>query len=1023
MADSDIVCNKSNATRLSEEDGRRDLAEITKAIAKLRKRIQLTPEDPAKMSRRFNKLGTLLYSRFEQTGDFVDLDEAIEREEKSVELTPDCHSEMPVRLNSLATFLCSRVHSTENISDIYEAVSMMQRSVALTPDGHADMPERLQSLGTSLWLRFKRIGHIEDLNDAIFKGRESLELTPEGVDMPRRLDSLATSLSSRFERAGDIGDVTEAISLKRKSVERTPDNHERMPARLSSLGSSLHLRFERTGDIGDLDEALVMKRQSVELTPDGHADLPTMLMSLCASLKLHSERTGDIAELNDAVLLNRKSVELTPEWHVDMPGRLTNLAVLFDSRFERTGDIGDLNEGVSKKRRALELTHHGHSMRPARLNSLGISLWMRSERNGYIADLDEAISIKRNALELTPFDHVDMPVLLTSLSRSLESRFQRTDNLRDLYEAIYKYKAAATHPSGSPHTKLEAAKCWVRSLTRNLSHPTPSDILLAFDTTIHLIALTATLEQTLQRRYAHLRDSSGLPLQGASSAFTLGRIDKALEWLEQGRCLVWGQLTNLRTPLDDLRRHDSSLAQNFMETSKQLETAGSVRSTARMDMLPSEKISLEEEAQRHLQLARQWEGLLERVRAIPGFRNFLKPLPFEAILQDLPESGYVIVINVDSLRCDAIVLQAGEGAPLHVPLSNFTLEMCGQYQKDLRTQLKVYHLRDRGDEAVVLSEKRDGERGIRSATLTKAGARTIVQGILKGLWDRVVEPILRRLNLSKTDRSSSSSAPRIWWCPTGPLSFLPLHAAGVYGGNSSETVLDYAISSYTPTVTALTDRVKNGQPNEATQTSSIFVTSQPNAPGVSSIPGTTKEARIIYDVLTEGGVRVEKLEGSSVSAATCLDIMETFSAVHLACHGSQNAEDPLGSRFLFHDGSMELGAILQRNLKDADLAFLSACQTSTGVQELPDEAVHLAAGMLAAGYRRVVATMWSIGDRHAPDVATDFYQYLLDHSKAGFNSELSAQALHHAINQLRVRLGDSSDRSLLTWIPYVHFGY
>ncbi|KAF6745845.1 CHAT domain-containing protein, partial [Ephemerocybe angulata] len=150
------------------------------------------------------------------------------------------------------------------------------------------------------------------------------------------------------------------------------------------------------------------------------------------------------------------------------------------------------------------------------------------------------------------------------------------------------------------------------------------------------------------------------------------------------------------------------------------------------------------------------------------------------------------------------------------------------------------------------------------------------------------------------------------------------------------------------------------------------------------------------------------------------------SIVHLACHGSQHAEDPLKSRFLFHDGALELGSIVQRSLKNADLAFLSACQTSTGVDKLPDEAVHLAAGMLAAGYQRVVATMWSIGDRDAPAVATDFYQYLLGHwlsSQAGLNGRFSAHALHHATKQLRLRLADNSDQSLLTWIPYVHFGY
>ncbi|KAF5339995.1 hypothetical protein D9611_012374 [Ephemerocybe angulata] len=114
-------------------------------------------------------------------------------------------------------------------------------------------------------------------------------------------------------------------------------------------------------------------------------------------------------------------------------------------------------------------------------------------------------------------------------------------------------------------------------------------------------------------------------------------------------------------------------------------------------------------------------------------------------------------------------------------------------------------------------------------------------------------------------------------------------------------------------------------------------------------------------------------------------------------------------------GSLDLLAILQRNLKDADLAFLSACQTGTGSEKLPDEAVHLAAGMLAAGYRRVVATMWAIWDQHAPAVATDFYQYLLDHKDptdgSGFDGSHSARALHHATQRLRT-WGNDSDESL-----------
>ena len=113
---------------------------------------------------------------------------------------------------------------------------------------------------------------------------------------------------------------------------------------------------------------------------------------------------------------------------------------------------------------------------------------------------------------------------------------------------------------------------------------------------------------------------------------------------------------------------------------------------------------------------------------------------------------------------------------------------------------------------------------------------------------------------------------------------------------------------------------------------------------------------------------------------------------------------------------------MQQNLKNADLAFLSACQTCTGAETLPDEAVHLAAGMLAAGYRRVVATMWPIKDSYAPGVAKDFYSYLLKHqSGSGFDGSQSAYALYFAIQELRKRIGDSPD-AILAWAPYVHFG-
>jgi CHAT domain-containing protein len=256
------------------------------------------------------------------------------------------------------------------------------------------------------------------------------------------------------------------------------------------------------------------------------------------------------------------------------------------------------------------------------------------------------------------------------------------------------------------------------------------------------------------------------------------------------------------------------------------------------------------------------------------------------------------------------------------------------------------------------------------------------------------------------------------------LVFLPIHAAGTYGGAHPENVLDYVVSSYTPNVTALTRRFEDRNSIEDSVTG-LFLTSQPNGIPGSPIPGTTREVQKIYQTTLEHGTRALKLEGDEVSAEECLDQLDRFSSVHLACHGSQNTANPLLSKFFFHRGTLDLSAIIKKDLKNADLAFLSACQTSTGDEKLSEEAVHLAAGLLAAGYRRVVGTMWSIRDSTAQRVAVDFYDYLFKHRAEGsgnrFDGSLSAYALHHAVQELRKAAGDS-ERSLLAWLPFVHFG-
>jgi CHAT domain-containing protein len=200
------------------------------------------------------------------------------------------------------------------------------------------------------------------------------------------------------------------------------------------------------------------------------------------------------------------------------------------------------------------------------------------------------------------------------------------------------------------------------------------------------------------------------------------------------------------------------------------------------------------------------------------------------------------------------------------------------------------------------------------------------------------------------------------------------------------------------------------------------------APGLLPIPGTRREVEAIYAQLNGTSISSLRLEEEEATVQATTLAMENYSCIHLACHGSQDRTEPLNSRFYLHDGSLDLSTILNSNLKNTDLAFLSACETSVGDARLSEEVVHLAAGMLAAGYRGVVGTMWSINDAHAPQVAEEFYQELIkrsggqiDGNSPVLDGRQAAFALRHAVQRLRGRLEDS-DSALLSWVPYVHFG-
>jgi CHAT domain-containing protein len=215
-------------------------------------------------------------------------------------------------------------------------------------------------------------------------------------------------------------------------------------------------------------------------------------------------------------------------------------------------------------------------------------------------------------------------------------------------------------------------------------------------------------------------------------------------------------------------------------------------------------------------------------------------------------------------------------------------------------------------------------------------------------------------------KPAADKSPHITWCLTGHLTFLPMHSAGLYGAKDQAKIFDYVVSSYTPTLAALLNAKHGRAPGVGIPR--LLAVSQPATPYQKPLLGTVHEVDAIQKIhCSTGRLPITRLDGRAATVAAVLQSMKECNWVHLACHGVQDDANATNSAFLF-DGPLTLKEIMKQSFSQAELAILSACQTAKGDSKLPEEAIHLAAGMLAAGYGNVVAYPRRRCSHHCQDV-------------------------------------------------------
>ncbi|KZV68449.1 hypothetical protein PENSPDRAFT_609979 [Peniophora sp. CONT] len=1014
-----------------------DVEDLKTAITTVQRALQLTGDDRREKPRYFRELSFCLRCSYENLGEPNDLQNAIAASRRATELALILGIRRDDLLIDLSSLWHLRYERLDVLSDLRSCIDIRQQAIQLMNDSLKTKPQVLANLALHLRHLFERLGDLGDLDKAIAACQRAVELNQrtDYRDGASHLASLSSMLYLRFERLHNIEDLDRVVELCQAEVELLPDLEPTKPQRLSHLSLQLRRRFEHLGELEDLESAITASRATLQLVRDSlHRESP-YIGDFRDLLDLRSQRLQALSnvELNETIARYRHSVLLPDDIpHVNAEEQLSNLSLYHYHRFKRLGDfkdlesaistleiatavghdmrlvtsermitlgrylldrfersvdLADLESVISHTRLALETICDQHPAQQIGLTTLGIALQSRFDRLGHTDDVENAILTRRRIVELTPDTHLDMTGVLDELSCSLMSRFMHERTFRNYEETRLCSETAISRPLGKPSTRLRAAMRYLQFLSDSPGFSSAELLLKAHAHIIETLPEIAWLGYDIQRRFEETSRLGELVNKAVCAAIASGALRQAVEWLEAGRTLIWAQILFLRTPLDDIGDHHPDLARSLFDIQSELQRSGSTVTD------------------RHLEIVAAYESLMNQIRHCTGCKNFLRPRKLAGLISS-PGFGFftgtLVLINVAESSCDALLLSStGNIRSVHLP--------------DL-TQPRAQKMHDLWTRHVELCGlRRRGSAQHRSTTVHASS--TIFAQVLKHLWLRVVHPILKALDFSR--KPTADHLPHIVWCPTGPLMQLPLHAAGVYDDDQpGPRVFDFVLSSYTPSLSALL-RCCDGVVKEY-PAPNVLVVTQPDTPGRSPLPGTQNESTILRAILPENKQTV--LEHEQATVDSTLAVVSRHPWIHLACHGSQNSEDPAQSAFALYDGPLTLNTLMDTVVDNAELAFLSACQTATGDEKIPEESAHLAAGMLAVGFKGVIATMWSIRDEDAPIVVEEYYRKLLEYRNTGSvqrGQTGAAYALHEATRRLREEVGE---RSFEKWVPFVHYG-
>ncbi|KAB5587932.1 DNA double-strand break repair Rad50 ATPase [Ceratobasidium theobromae] len=618
----------------------------------------------------------------------------------------------------------------------------------------------------------------------------------------------------------------------------------------------------------------------------------------------------------------------------------------------------------------------------ARLAALGFSHLTLYEKEQKKSDLMIATQQYETATNSTAIDkqHPDRCSWLIGLGRAYNHANKREHAMRC-------FRDAALLTYAIPTKRMDACLKWAKV--------PGAELVQVYRNMLDIMPRLVGLEQTLPHRIENVKMVVDLAQKATRAAIEGNDLLLALEFAERGRGIFFQSAFKVRVLL---------FLPEFLELQNKHPTRARYLKQSVDNLRKSDHLlrfnTTEQQRRTHHRRGAKYANELGKVLPISNLGDPLRPTSKKLIQAATDRNVVIINDNIGtSLNIDALVIKEGSDKPEHVALRVSSLK---------------YHL-FRNNLMKSGLTRREG-RPITWEGRQEQTPNAVLKEILVALWTDVVKPIIEHLGFTVINNISAvEKLPRITWCLTGELAFLPIHAAGDYNTpGSQERLFNYAMSSYTPTLRALFTPA----PSSATKRQKIFIAAMEKTPDIpGSLGGTIEEKNSIAELAQQSNILYTTHLNDQATIQSVLAGLKDSTSVHLACHGIQDLTDPIQSRLALNDGDLTVEKLLQLELEPKDLAFLSACETAKGDARMPNEAIHLALIMMLLGFRAVIATLWAIIDADGPVVAEEFYRRVMKDGK--IDLKRVAIALHMALHVLRSKIGEEK---FSRWCGFVHIG-